>query len=356
MEKSNKNKLIIFIKSGFSWLLAVIIGLAVSSAFVFIYNYSGTHIPNQTGATDYKWNQNQYQATMVEGNAIIHMDDYGFHNTVKPDKVDILLMGASHMEAVMIPTGRETGSLLNSKLDSLKTYNIGISGHELLVCLDNLEAAIKYYQPQKYIIIHSGNLSFTDKTLEEALNHKLKDIPSYNSGILFWLQKVPAIKVIYKQFEDKSRIDLKSSQFFLPSKKSESVTDNNNTTDDVNYEYGWDNALLVSLLNEKSKLCKEQEIKLIFAYTPNVDVDKDSNELIRTDTDGLSEYMQAVCDETGIVFVDLFEDFKEAYDKECAFPFGFSNTKPFVGHLNEEGHEMLADRLADTINTMEDNK
>lgn len=339
-----------------AWVLASIIGLGVASAFVLVYNYSGTHIANETGVTDYKWKPNQYQANMVEGNAWIRLDDYGFHNLSKPDKIDILLMGASHMEAAMIPTGSETGSLLNEKIENLQTYNIGMSGHELLICLDNLEAAIKTYHPQKYIIVQSGNLSFSDDMLTKALNHQMSNIPSYDSGVVFWLQKIPAIKDIYKQLEDKSKIDLKSGQFFIPKNSDVSVSANNESQSNKKEGFGWDSELLVKLLVEKSRLCEKYGIKLILAYTPSVGIDKNTNKFIRTDSAGLSEYMQIVCDNANIEFIDTFDDFKTSYDNEKSFPFGFNNTKPFVGHLNEKGHELLADRLANTIKMMEDNK
>ena len=192
--------------------------------------------------------------------------------------------------------------------------------------------------------------------LTKALNHQMNNIPSYDSGVVFWLQQVPAIKVIYKQLEDKSKIDLKSKQFFIPQKNDVSAYAKNESQRNEKFDFGWNNELLISLLAEKSKLCEKYGIKLIFAYTPSVNIDKNTNELIRTDTVGVSDYMNIVCNNANIEFIDTFDDFKTSYDNEKSFPFGFNNTKPFVGHLNEKGHELLADRLANTIKMMEDNK
>lgn len=351
-QKTRNNKIKVIIKEFCSWIGAIAIGVAVTSFFVLIYNYTGTHIKNDNGATDYKWEPNQYQATMVEGNAWIHLDDEGFNNLSKPENIDILLMGASHMEAAMIPQNKNTGYLLDEGLDGLHTYNIGMSGHELLTCLDNLEAAIETYHPKKYIIIQSGNLSFDDESLTRTIDGQLNEIPSFDSGIIFWLQKIPTIKVSFKQVSEKFEKDFSSTNFFIPKR----IKNNAIFAKKEEGSFSWNRELLGTLLKEKSEYCHKCGIQLILAYTPSVSVDKYLNQLVRNDLSGLSEYMKSICDDSDIVFVDSFDDFQEAYENHQKFPFGFNNTKPFVGHLNEDGHGLLANRLVATIIQLEANQ
>lgn len=356
MNKSEESKRKIFkliIKELGSWIGALVIGIVVTSLFVLIYNYTGTHIKNDSGATDYKWEPNQYQATMVEGNAWIHLDDDGFNNLSKPTQIDVLLMGASHMEAAMISQNKNVGYLLDSNLEGLHTYNIGMSGHEILTCLNNVEAAIETYHPKKYIIIQTGNIRFDDRSLSKALAGNIDKIPSYDSGIMYWLQKIPTIKVSFKQLEEKLEKDISSTNFFIPKEKN--TTNNDNLESRGKVSFSWNRELLLELLKKKSELCKKNGIQLILAYTPSVLVDKDSNRLIRNDLNGLSEYMQSICEESDIVFVDSFGNFQEAYNNGFIFPFGFSNTKPFVGHLNEDGHRILSECLESVILKLENN-
>lgn len=335
-----------------AWIGAFAIGVAVTSLFVMLYNYTGTHIKNGTGATDYKWEPNQFQSTMVEGTAWIRLDDDGFNNLCSSDNTDILLMGASHMEASMIPQDKNTGYLLDHGLSDLHTYNIGMSGHELLTCLNNLEAAIETYHPTKYIVIQTGTLSFDDNSLSKALAGQVEEIPSYDSGIIYWLQKVPTIKVSFKQIQDKLKQDTSSMNLFIPKKKNTVSNDVSEESDSVSF--GWNNELLLQLLKEKSDLCKMHGIQLVLAYTPSVTIDGNTNELVRKDSKGISEYMKSTCEASDIVFVDLFDDFQTEYKKHYTFPFGFDNTKPFVGHLNEDGHRILAERLVATITKLEE--
>ena len=46
-----------FVKAG----IAGVIALGLLSAFTIIYSYSGVHIANDTGTTDYKWESNQFR-------------------------------------------------------------------------------------------------------------------------------------------------------------------------------------------------------------------------------------------------------------------------------------------------------
>ena len=84
-------------------LISGVISILILSVFCFFYSYSGIHIVNDTFATDYKWQSNQFKSNMTEGFAWIKLDKYGFNNVNSHiDDIDILLMGSSHMEAVQI--------------------------------------------------------------------------------------------------------------------------------------------------------------------------------------------------------------------------------------------------------------
>jgi hypothetical protein len=95
-----------FFRKSIQLLLAGAVSLAILSIFTLLYNFSGIHIENPSGATDYKWQSGQRKATMTEGFSWLKMDDSGFNNVafddVGSEQPDILLMGSSHMEAVQV--------------------------------------------------------------------------------------------------------------------------------------------------------------------------------------------------------------------------------------------------------------
>ena len=119
---------------------AGIVSSVILTAFVFIYGFSGIHITNKTGATDYKWESCQLKTTMTEGFSWIRLDDNGFNNLdgVFSLEPDILIMGSSHMEAVNVEKRKSTSAVLSELLPSYSIYNIGVSGHDIYHCAKNI--------------------------------------------------------------------------------------------------------------------------------------------------------------------------------------------------------------------------
>ncbi len=328
------------IKQLFGWGAAGIIAILITSAFVLIYNYSGTHIANPSGATDYKWASNQYKGNMTEGINLMWMDENGFNNLSADTKnIDILLMGGSHMEAIQFPTEKNTGSLMNEMMPEYKTYNIGMSGHQFLNCLDNLEAAIDEYKPEKYVVLQSGNVSVTEEGLKSVLDGSLANIPSYDSGVLYYLQKIPVIKVVYKQLIEKINVDREST-----------VAVKANTTDPVESSEDLDRKmeLLSQILEEKSEYCTINRMQLVIAYNPAVEVDE-NGDMQRSDDEKWVGIVSEECKENGIRFIDCYETFEANYKDTFEVPYGFNNTIMGSGHLNETGHRLLAEAIKETL-------
>ncbi len=89
---------------------------------------------------------------MTEGFSWLHVDENGFNNQTVPEHTDVLVMGSSHMEGFNVGKNKNAVALLSQTLPDLSFYNIGISGHNIYRCVDNVEDALDYYQPSKYVV------------------------------------------------------------------------------------------------------------------------------------------------------------------------------------------------------------
>lgn len=336
---TDKEKVSFIYKNIFQWFLAGIIALAITSAFVVLYNYSGTHIVNESGATDYRWQANQYKGNMTEGINWMKMDANGFNNlSADTTDISILLMGGSHMEAIQIPTEKNVGSLLNDMLEEVKVYNIGMSGHQIANCLDNLEAAVCELKPSKYVIIQTGDLTLTEDVIIDLRDGLLEDIPSYDSGALYYMQKIPALKVIYKQLTDKVTNDAKNVTPIVHKSGEPSHIG----------EFANRSLLLSQVMQETGDFCTENGLRLIIAYTPLTALDENGN-LVRGDDLAWVEVFSSVCEDIGIDFIDCFEAFKRNYEHNYEVPYGFSNSTMGSGHLNDAGHRVLAEQICEFL-------
>lgn len=331
----------LYFKSLIKIVLSSGAAVIILCCFCYIYNYSGVHITNETGATDYKWEPNQWKATMTEGLAWFHMDEFGFNNASEKalqhhDSPDILLMGSSHMEAVSIDDSENAGYLLNEMLPDSSVYNIGISGHTMIQCVNNMEDALSQYNPSDYVVLETGNVCLDEEEMLGVIHKEHERIPSYDSGLLYFLQtKIPAVKAIYKSIQDW---------------RAGSAMDNG---EDVTGEAGQRFSIgyydtLSIFLNIAGEAVSDSGAKLIIFYHPGSEIGPDGQMLNPTNPEALG-FFQSACEEQGILFVDMTEPFNRLYAEEHLLAHGFVNTSVGAGHLNKHGHRVVAETLSDVI-------
>lgn len=317
-----------------SGILAIIV-LSIINVF---YSYSGIHINNKTGATDYIWKKYQFKSTMTEGFSWMIFDKYGFNNVdAELDDIHILLMGSSHMEAYNIKKEENVGTLLESYLLDKNTYNIGTSGHTIYRCVDNIDNALSYYAPSEFVIIETDRVQLSIDEMDAVVEGTAEKIPSYDSGLIYQIQKIPAIKWMYKNF---------ASWYGM---SNQDVSQKANGVDMFQYRNS-----LEKFLGIVSNETKEQGCKPIIFYQPETMIDANGNLIESTDDEYLSLFVDA-CAKNDIIFVDMTDEFEQLYKEEHILAHGFSNTAVGVGHLNKYGHETIAAKLSEVINGLQEN-
>lgn len=194
-------------KQKIKWLakavLAGVLAFSVACAVCLIYYNPGIHITNETGVTDYRWLSNSFTGTMIEGIAWHKTDRNGFYNyNSAPDKnMNILLMGSSHMEGTNILYKQSAPRIL-SDLTGLTVYNIGTSGHGLLINVKNLDNALSVMQPTDYVIIETVSTTFLKRTLKNVCREK-------------WILSRPTTAGFFLSFKD-----FPISSFYILSSKN----------------------------------------------------------------------------------------------------------------------------------------
>lgn len=182
----------------FLWLLKASVGgalaFAILTSFCLLYYNIPVHFSTAEGATDYSWERNKFYSRGTEGFALGKTNNEGYVNSFDYHEgmnIDVLLMGSSHMEGYNVSMSNSTSAQLASLLGDDVVYNIGVSGHTFLRCCDNFEAALEKYKPQKYVVIETYSLAFSDLELEQAINGTVEDLSSHTDGLIGMLQKKP---------------------------------------------------------------------------------------------------------------------------------------------------------------------
>jgi hypothetical protein len=320
------------------FISAGITAFGVLNIFCFIYYNMPVHITSKTGTTDYIWESNGHYSKMTEGYGYGKMNNEGYNNSDDYNKqpIDILIMGSSQMEGTNVPQALTTAALLNKLLSTKYVYNIGISGHDFPHIVNNFETAIEFYEPSEYVIIEIGSLLVDIQALEESIKENLKRLPSYDNKIMFFLQKIPYLRLLYSQYTH-----------FTEKDDADSPQQNNMVSDIVSYS-----VVLDDVMKKIHLVSTEHGIKTIIFYHPHFMLDNNKSISANTDYEYL-KILETACFNNNILFINMESVFIEGYKKNYTLPHGFFNTAVGSGHLNRNGHKIIANELFRQINIIE---
>ena len=318
-------------------VISIALATLVLSGFIYMYSFSGVHISNKTGATDYTWEPKQWKADMAEGFAWLSMDSNGYNN-LEPIKteIDVLMMGSSHMQAVNVPQNRNVTALLNEAVPEMYFYSIGVAGHKIYNVVNNISSAVEVYKPRLYVVIETSIVDLDEEKMEQVITGTFPRIKSYDTGLVYTIQKkVPLVKAIYKALDD----------WYSNGKNEEEIPESHVVSE--NYK-----SLLDLFLQKASSSCGD-DVSLIICYHP-VTVLNEAGELVcETDPEKLACFRD-LCKKNNILFIDMTDDFQNAYHDSHVLPHGFINTSIGSGHLNEIGHRLIAERIEHTLSELPD--
>jgi hypothetical protein len=313
---------------------------------LFYYNMPG-HISGKTGATDYIYPQYAYYSQMTEGFGYGRVNNEGYNNIddYESQKIDILLMGSSHIEGMNVPQRETAASILNSLSKEKYAYNIGFSTHDFLRNLNNLKEASDYYVPQGYVVLEIQNTVFDIGELEAVAYSKMDRLPAFDHGLLSYLQRMPYLRLGYRQIKFFTGFHVVDMLNFLK---------NNSKPEEDTGVIDWDKASsLLDLIMKKTRmLCADKGIDFIIVYHPHLLIQRNG----RVFADYPGEYvtkLRNACNNNNIHFIDMTDAFITEYDENYLLPHGFSNTAVGTGHLNKTGHRLIAGQILSLINKIE---
>ena len=320
-------------------IAAMIAAFFVLNILCFFYYNIPVHVPSKTNSTDYLWEKNKLYSRGTEGFALGITDNNGFNNlqTFENGEIDGIVMGSSHMEAFNVAQDKNTTSMLNKLSQksgqNMNFYNIGISGHTLYMCLNNLDEALNEFKPKKYVIIETLTLEPDEKTIKSLLDDTLVRQKSYNGGIVGKLQKFPYLRLVYAQLINYINNNAPTNN---PEPPKTVVADNKK------YE------LMNALMAKSAKICENAGVELIIFYNCPLNIDNQGDFSERKNMNDLKMF-EEICENNNITFIDMYDAFKDNYLQTNKLPRGFSNTEAGEGHLNEEGHRVISEKLFSTM-------
>lgn len=334
MEKE-KIKFSVVVKNIFKVAAAGVVALVFLNLFAMLYYNVPVRVENQANSTDYKWKANDFYMRGSEGFTYGRTDANGYNNVEVVEKPDVLIMGSSQMEAMNVlqdqSTAYKLGELFKENNVDMSVYNIGTSGHFKERCFNNLENAVEEYEPGKYVVLQLADADFTIEDLKKLESGDYKRLTTVEKGVVYELQKIDYLRLVYSKLEKVLKVEEAEASAIEEADKKE-------------YEEYIDR-----LLERSVSYCGER--KLIVLYSDCLVLN--DGKIEERNKDFYYNALKQACENNGAVFIDMYDDYLEYYEKYNILPNGFSNTKVGSGHLNKYGHRVIAQRLYDVIMKME---
>ena len=324
------------------WIMAVIVAAIICNTFLFVYHRPTGWIDRDKGATNSIWDPGTWIVWGTEGRSIRQVDRNGYLNEDKELSEDgyVLVVGTSHTQGKEVGKGKRYTDILNEYMmrstEKLEVYNCSQDSYYFPKVAKGFVAINEEFKDAKSIIIEMGSVEWKVSELENALSQREYDFMQNGSVIKDVLPKSKLISLKIKEwFPIYSNIKVQFEN------KRNAETDNVADTiseNESDYEKAVDRVL--------NLMCTEFDGQLIIMYHPSVQITENGMQIKYEDK--LKEF-ENLCKDNDIIFVDMSEEFIDAYKSEYSVPYGFNNTTMGNGHLNVKGHKIIADKLYDVL-------
>lgn len=328
------NKLVYFFKMVLAFFLALFF---VNSLCRFYYS-PPQFKTNLEGFSTYKYKEG-ICFKCIEGIGKTTIDSFGFNNdgSVTPEDAKVVCIGSSQTLAAGMNTAENYVSLLNQINNSFKAYNVGVGNQFLSRSFFRIPFLVGKFPGAKTYVVETPHLPEQNEWTQIADNicFGIADI-----NYIEWDDKNPVIKVLRSMPYARLLFYNYSSIIKGHQKK--------NFLSDVVLNESLYEAEANRAFAELNKRLNGQRIVILYL----TDFEVQPNDELYSKRNKKINILKRVCRIHNAEFINMGPYFKEKYDKERVLPNGFKNYHAGKGHLNKNGHKMVAEVLSDALRSM----
>ena len=288
----------------------------------------------------------------AEGYVVLNLDANALNNGyfletgLPTNSCDVLVMGSSHIEAQQVQKDKNCVYLLNRRFENqdspLTFYSCGISGYFLTEIVARYEVALQEYGPKKYALIEMFGMAPSIASIDNALSPKIYERYDWRTeNVDSWGKTIRSLGAMRWMWPSR-----------MPANVNNEIVkkDGKISRDNVN---AWDTAV-ADMAKKLMSTSERYGVKPIIFYHGHKYTTLGYNgEFVPTwDVEKIKAF-RAICEREGIIFVDVTERFRKEYEENNVWPYGFCNAGIVSGHLNRDGHRMVADVLEEKIRELE---
>ena len=336
------------LKNFIQWILAAVLAFVLANILIIPYWYALGWVSRDTGATPAIYHAGKAVINGYEGYGWAHVDERGYLNEDKPlaDEV-VLVLGCSHTKGIEVPMDKRYTSLLNDKLSGgddskLYVYNMAIDGFYFPQIVDGFKAALQEIPSVKTVIIE---IPSTEYAPTDFVGYNTRQYSADFTGTTAFINLPLSSKLQtgIKEVFPLTSLYL-SKQFVSDGTKA---TPFFQATAGLNKNFVFPPAVYDEYMQATENAFKSiREVwdgELVLLYHPSIQINPDGT-ISYKDTISHPWFFE-ISQKYNALFAGMGGIWHETYNNEQLIPYGFSNTAPAQGHLNEDGHRLIADLL-----------
>lgn len=338
-----------------TWLSAFVMSSIIANLLIPFYFYDPGWIKRDTGATRGIYEPDSKIVRADEGFTVTHIDENGYvnENADLTQAGYILVMGNSQSNGCNVMPGKKWISLLNDKIqnerneDLTQVYNLSVGGYRLCDQLQGVNAAVQEFPDSQALIIQ---VLTTDSVPAELDGIEQRTFMEESRG-RYLSQHLSAQQIIRNGIKDffplvvyLSELKLSKMDFMFQDAFFHGNQNNVNSTEKSPGGGIKEEQIYCESLDKAFGILRDSyHGEIIILNIPGIALSADGT--IAINAGQYESTFQAVCKQNEIIYFNMGEIYQKEYDDKSLLPYGFSNTRPGSGHLNEEGHRMVADAL-----------
>lgn len=330
-------------------VLAIVLAFILVNGLTFFYSWDRKYVKKEDGVTNGLYCPGDIIINNKEGYGYSIVDDNGYLNeTSCLSENYVLVLGNSQSNGTNVKPQEKYVSLLNRKISDKEEatfYNMSTGGYTFVEIAQGFNAAVTEYPNSMGVVVQILTTDIAPEKLDEALHQRTScnkeneyEYHSYNRSlteklVAYIKETCPLLIEMIQKFQ---RAKISNASPFVAYNKKESYTYNKNCDSEYIEEYE-------ESLNKIFDLMRlEYDGRIAVIYMPSISIVGENGLVINREE--TTEIFSRSCANHNIDFIDMTEDYLKAFEKNV-IPYGFSNSRLGEGHLNAEGHKLVADRL-----------
>lgn len=341
-------------KQATQWFAAIAASIVILNCIVAFYALSPGFLHRDGGATRGVWMPNSLIIKGDEGRSVSRIDGNGYinENDDLADSGYVLFMGNSQSNGIQVDVDKRYILLLNRKLQEVNmdtkvyAYNVSADGSDFCDLVSGFTAATQEFPDSRAVVLQIGSMDWSLDKLQNCTEQRTfseEQKGAYMAAHLSNDQKLRhMIKLCFpfpiylKEVKMKeTKLDFHDAFWHAETEQEETIEDLKDMDMGEDYKRALEEVLVFLRQNYKGQI--------IILELPGVSL-RGRGKL--ENSNGIRQKLfDRACKENDIIYINMYDRYEREYEARRVLPYGFSNTRPGYGHLNEEGHQMIADTL-----------